>query len=575
MKGKRRKKTVPAVKSIPKPGWLRRFGEAAAGFFRTPAGLAAAGIFTLGTAVRLVFIDVPIRYDEAFTFTQFARHPVAEFIGNYSFPNNHLLHTLLVHASVSLFGPWEWAIRLPAFLAGVAGLPLIYRLGRRAGDQMTGLWAMALAAGSSALVEYSTNGRGYTMVVFFTALLLFTALRIGTAQRSWKDWIFFCLAGIAGMYTIPVMLYPLAAAFLWTLGGADRDAPAEWKRLILPLTVAGAAIVAGTLLCYLPVILKSGLKSLTANRFVQPQTWSQMAGSVPALPGEIFSYFNQYLPLPLKVVIVIAFLAGIVRLPRLAVAAVIATGGLMAIQRVVPVVRVFTFGLVIYFLAAAAGISWLIEAAWLRTGRKPVALWAFPLAWAAAAVVTVYLVRGPEASIDRFPEARVLAEFMTRNYGKDANFIASVPANETILYYGTERGETNFGTVWEPNHPPEITHFVVNRRLNDLESFQNESKHRFLFFNPPRLVTVVDSAELYEAESVIKQGIKPGAMIQSYFQQLKASGTIDSTEFLNAQLAALVLYHTAQYGKALELCLMLQRKDSRNKYILNMLGMTY
>src|SRR3990172_724006 len=137
-RGRKKKTSVEAQSRL--PGLFPKSLIAASSVFSAPVVRAVVAIVILGAAVRAAFINIPIRYDEAFTFIHFARFPVANFIGDYSFPNNHLLHSLLVRLSVVLFGPWEWAIRLPAFLAGVACLPMLYLLGRRLFDELTGLW---------------------------------------------------------------------------------------------------------------------------------------------------------------------------------------------------------------------------------------------------------------------------------------------------------------------------------------------------------------------------------------------------------------------------------------------------
>ena len=449
---------------------------------------------------------------------------------------------------------------------------MLYLLGRRLFDDLTGLWAAAFAAGSSALVEYSTNGRGYTMVVFFTALLLYQAVRISSPRRTRADWAVFCLAGAAGMFTIPVMLYPLAVAFLWIVIGTETAERIERKRLLLPLVFAGLAIVAATLLCYLPVIFKSGFSSLVSNRFVQPRTLSELAEALPGLPGEIYSYFHQHLPWPLKAILIAGFLAGIARLPRLTLATLVMTVSIVAVQRVIPDTRVFTFALVVYYLVAAAGIKWLIELAWRYAGRQPAIGWLPPLAWAVISIGIVYYQHVPETSTDRFPEAQKIADYAVRHWGRETCYISSIPANETILYYGTNRGNETFGLNIDPMDPPDLIHLVVNRRLDDLDSFLQKNRHRFLFFNPPRLITVVDSAEVYDAVSVLKEGIRPDAMIRSYTQQLKKSAWIETSEVKIARIAAFVLFRANEYDDAFELYRMLNQSDQKDPTYLNMLG---
>src|SRR5690242_8416460 len=93
--------------------------------------LALLGVLLLGVAVRARLLGGPMRYDEAFTLLNYAGPPVTTLLSNYSAPNNHILHSLLVHASTALLGYDPPAVRLPAFVAGCALVPLTYAVGRR------------------------------------------------------------------------------------------------------------------------------------------------------------------------------------------------------------------------------------------------------------------------------------------------------------------------------------------------------------------------------------------------------------------------------------------------------------
>ena len=63
-----------------------------------------AAIVTVGLFLRIYHLDVPMRYDEAYTFNEYATRSTYDAVSLYTFPNNHLFHTLLVHVAVRLFG---------------------------------------------------------------------------------------------------------------------------------------------------------------------------------------------------------------------------------------------------------------------------------------------------------------------------------------------------------------------------------------------------------------------------------------------------------------------------------------
>jgi hypothetical protein len=77
------------------------------------------GLVLLAAAARIVFIMRPFAHDEAYTVSVLVASPLHESLSDYYLPNNHLFHTFLAHISYLFFGYQQWAMRLPAFLAGV------------------------------------------------------------------------------------------------------------------------------------------------------------------------------------------------------------------------------------------------------------------------------------------------------------------------------------------------------------------------------------------------------------------------------------------------------------------------
>ena len=173
-------------------------------------------VVVVAAALRIAYLDVPLRYDEATTYNNFVAKPLHVALANYSTPNNHLLHTFLAKVSVTLFGSEPWAIRLPALLAGIALVPATFALTRAYHGRLAALLAAALVAASSTLVEYSTNARGYTLVALATVLVLIAAVR-ALERDSAGAWAVVAATGSLGLYAVPVMVYPLGGAFLWIL----------------------------------------------------------------------------------------------------------------------------------------------------------------------------------------------------------------------------------------------------------------------------------------------------------------------------------------------------------------------
>ena len=139
--------------------------------------LAGSAIVVVAVAIRVAYLDVPLRYDEATTYNNFVSKPLYVALANYATPNNHLLHTFLAKVSVGVFGSAEWAIRLPRCSPASRSCRRRSRLRACTTVALAALLAAALVASSSTLVEYSTNARGYTLVALATVLVFLAAAR--------------------------------------------------------------------------------------------------------------------------------------------------------------------------------------------------------------------------------------------------------------------------------------------------------------------------------------------------------------------------------------------------------------
>ena len=243
---------------------------------------AAVGVAVISVAIRVFHLNQPMRLDEARTFLDYAIRPLSDAISNYNIPNNHFLHTLLVWVSIRVFGHAEWAVRLPAFIAGVLIVPATYFTTRALSDRNAAFIATALAAVLPGLILYATNARGYSMVCLAFVVLIFIANDIADEEFPAR-WGAFGILVALGFATVPAMLYPAGAASLWLF--VERVRRHGWPsalrfapRLVGVLAVAGAVAA----LAYLPAIQRFGVAAITGNKFVTPYTWDVFVGSLPA-----------------------------------------------------------------------------------------------------------------------------------------------------------------------------------------------------------------------------------------------------------------------------------------------------
>ena len=155
-----------------------------------------------------------MQHDESYSSVIFAFEPLYKGLADYHFPNNHVFHTFLVHISYLIFGPQEWAVRLPAFSAGVLLAPLGFILAERWYGKQTAWLAGILIATMPELIRYSVNARGYSIMALLTLLIFILAYYV-KRKKNYAAWFLIGIFGALGFYTLPIMVYPLFILYSW------------------------------------------------------------------------------------------------------------------------------------------------------------------------------------------------------------------------------------------------------------------------------------------------------------------------------------------------------------------------
>jgi 4-amino-4-deoxy-L-arabinose transferase-like glycosyltransferase len=407
-------------------------------------------VTALGGASRILFLSVPIRYDEAYTFIAFAMRPLNFIVSNYHLPNNHVFHTILVYLTYHLFGDQLWSIRLPALLAGILIIPATYLVARLFYGRSTALFSAGLVAASSELIDFSTNARGYTLICLFWLVLLALAFYLKD-HRNWVGWGLFILVGALGFYTIPIMLYPFGAVMVWLfLSMLLKDTSQEYGRSFIRYLLA-AGVVAGalTILLYTPIFYESGIDAVVSNHFVAPIGWADLWTSMLARLHNTWNSWNRDLPAAGSLL----FLAGVVlsqvfhwrlsktRVP-LALPILLWCGFLIAVQQVAPWPRIWLFLLPLFLIWAAAGLVGLIgQIPALKTaGRSQAAGWAVIAgALVLSGLITFQILRlqTPNLSSETgaYGDTLPAAEFLKSYLKPGDEVIVTLPSNYPLKYY--------------------------------------------------------------------------------------------------------------------------------------------
>jgi hypothetical protein len=428
---------------------------------RLELGVLAA-IVVGGVAMRLVFLDDPMRYDETYTWQEFVSKPLAVGLSLYPDQNNHILNTVLAHFSTQLFGHEPWAIRLPAFLAGCLVVPAAYVTGRVLfADRAAALVGAAFVAASSPLIEYSANARGYSFAVL--AFLILLALGRPLARRGDPLlWPLFAVVAALGMWAVPTMAYALATVAIWLAAATLLARRGEGVRALRGLVLALVGAVVLTLVLWSPV-LAIGAPGLSNNQ--------DYASSLGTVVSDVWSHWTRDMPAAIAVLLVAGLVVSLAchrrvantRLPPIAAAVPVVllawAGG-----RLVQYPRAWLFLLPLFLLTAGAGVALALRAstAWAARhgGAVPVPIAVLALGvWMAVSGLTDPAIRSQNEGQDA-PAMTAWLGGQLRAHG--GHVVSVTPFNYILKYfYFPEHGLTGDYVVSELDPAAAAAHVYV------------------------------------------------------------------------------------------------------------------
>lgn len=170
--------------------------------------------------------------------------------------NHPPLSFALLAGARALLGQEHWALRLPALLAGLGTLALVWRLGARLPGRGARLAATALVAASALHIEISTDLRMYALLGLASAGLLDALLdALEDGRGAWR----IALWTVVGLHAHYHFLYTLAVLGAATLALLARAPYRPAARPVLGAFAVAALLSAPWYLAGFPAQLGHGL----------------------------------------------------------------------------------------------------------------------------------------------------------------------------------------------------------------------------------------------------------------------------------------------------------------------------
>ncbi len=409
-------------------------------------------LFAVGVAFRLLHLDDPVRYDEAFTYLSYAGRPLWEALTDYGAPNNHFLNTLLVRLATSVLGERATLWRLPNLLAGVGTLILAGVIAKRWFGRAAGVVALAVTCISPVMAHFSVLARGYGLSLFFgLTALYFIDVRHERKARALPV-AGACASCVLACYAVPTTLLFVFAVFAYDAYLTYRER-ARFTTLI-PLWVPAALL---TLLLYLGPLITSGSETFLTNIGLPSAAPFSLSGLQPygkaLLDEKTWGPGGGWFWLPLAT---IGLVVGAAKRPAFGVLAAVSVLGsiILLAAGYRPPARVF-----IYLLPVLSfGVGAAAEALWERLRYRFSVRKAVGVALLVAAVAAVVVAeRGRYLSNSlrsgAAPTALPILKYVSENNAGEICIIAIAPLNYPLMYY-VERsrcGEILIITGHSPN----------------------------------------------------------------------------------------------------------------------------
>jgi hypothetical protein len=302
------------------------------------SGLPYVLLFPLLASVWFA-LRVPVNYDEAYTFLHFTEKSPIASLCYYPVPNNHVLHSLITNATRHLpFSDPLTRLRASSIVINMMIWVLAFRFVQRWWDTRTALAAVAIGSVLFMAVYYSFMSRGYALVclAFIGALY---AVSAHIHEGSQRHLLWFAVFSIIGFFTMPSFLYPWLSLNAWWCWQSRTS----WQ----PKFVTNLIIVISVGLLYLPIVLVSGLSSLTSNPFVKPIGRMQVFASLGPFFRQVLAELTGLPPVLVLLWLVVGVFFAFRRMPTVwwsfFIIMLVSAPLLLLLHSVIPFPRTFVY----------------------------------------------------------------------------------------------------------------------------------------------------------------------------------------------------------------------------------------
>jgi hypothetical protein len=407
----------------------------------------------IGVYARGYFVEQPMRFDEASTYNMFINYDWAQ-VFSYLAPNNHVLHTILVKLATLGFGDDPLAIRIPAFIFGVLSIILIFCVCRLLGG--TGSFAALITAVHPYLILFSTNARGYSLLIFFVLALVILGYAVALRPSLIKTTGFAFVAAL-GLLVMPTMLFPLSGIYCWVAYATYKGGIPFRGVFTRYWLLCGIEIIFLTALFYAPVVMQTGLSSIVNNEYVSAEGFEKF---IHGLRWHLESTIRQFLrdiPIVISAVLLALTALGLykacitqgTRIASLLFICLSSAAALLLLNHRIPFDRTWIYFIPLVSIATDYGMRSLLVGF-----SQKVRSAAYAVAVVTALGLTITLTRtgailqNDETGI--FPAGPVVGQYLAKHMKPEDGLFIDCCENYSLFYYLTLYGAPTYRYSPEP-----------------------------------------------------------------------------------------------------------------------------
>jgi len=291
------------------------------------------------------------------------------------------------------------------------------------------------------MVLFSTNARGYSLLVFLTLALAFMGVHV--AERpSLPGWALLSLIAALGMMTMPTMVFAIAGLYLWLacLLLLNRSTfTAILREFAIPCTMMTFAF---TLLLYTPsIVVSGGVGSIVANPAMHSSPWTDFFPQVYPYVWTVFRYFSRDISRSVLFMGMILLIAGVLGAARrrdrplllLLPSMLLGAAVVFLIKHRIPPARIWIYLIPFGFVLMDSGFTYLREKL-PRTLQflLPLLLVALGSLYAVSLMSRNAIVRN--RTTGPFPEAPYVAKYL-KPLMSSSDVVRFLPENSPMRFY--------------------------------------------------------------------------------------------------------------------------------------------